>query len=150
VPAAPAPVAPPVAPAPDPTPAVVEPFVVPVALAAPVVEAAPPLETPRAAEVTGAAALSGLWLGKISGGSFALDLSVGKDGRVSGRARRSDGTKEGLVAGRVSTSEDGLRVELQVTEGNVTTSYSGLIVGNELRGRIYAGGKAQGRFTAQR
>ncbi|MDP2314805.1 MAG: hypothetical protein Q8P41_18010, partial [Pseudomonadota bacterium] len=105
---------------------------------------------PASPEVRGAAALSGLWLGKVSGGSFALDLNVGADGRVVGRARRSDGAKEGAVSGRVSTSEEGLRVELQVTEGSETTSYSGLVVDGQLRGRIYAGGKAQGRFTAER
>lgn len=149
-------------------PVVLEPAVAPawppVATTEPVVLAAvaaeprvAPVEAPEAARaespvvvVPGAAALSGLWLGKVSGGSFALDIAVAPDGRVTGRARRSDGASEGTVAGRVSTSEDGLRVELQVTEGADTTSYSGGVLDGELRGRIYAGGKAQGRFTARR
>ena len=109
-----------------------------------------PPAPPPGAEVPGAAALSGLWLGRAGGGSLALDLTVDRAGLVSGRAKRSDGGTEGAVRGRVSATETGLQVELQVTEGGATTTYSGVVVDGALRGKMYSGGKAQGRFTAQR
>ena len=100
--------------------------------------------------VPGAPELSGLWVGRAGRDPLALDLTVSADGRVTGRMRREGAAKEAAVSGRVSGGEDGLLVELQVTEAGITTTYSGVVEDAELRGRIYSGGKAQGRFVAQR
>lgn len=106
--------------------------------------------TPAAPAVPGAAALTGLWLGKAPGATVAFDLTVSADGRVTGRARRSDNPGEAAVAGRVKQTEAGLQVDLQVTEGGATQTYSGLVADGALAGRVYDGGKSVGRFNAKR
>ncbi len=145
-----------VAPISPPNVVTVEPVAVPVVaavvVAPPVVRAAPPVELPRmlGPTIKGASRLSGVWSGKAAGSAFALDITVAPDGLVSGRIRRGDGSAEASVSGRVSAGEDGLRVELQVTERGETISYSGLVRDAELRGRMYAGGRNRGRFTVTR
>lgn len=114
----------------------------PVAVPAPV--------TPTAPAVPGAAALTGLWLGKAPGATVAFDLTVSADGRVTGRARRSDNPGEAAVVGRVKQTEAGLQVDLQVTEGGATQTYSGLVADGALAGRVYDDGKSVGRFNAKR
>lgn len=137
-----------------------------VAAAAPAAPAAPAPATaaPVAAEerptaaakpaagptVPGAAALSGLWVGRAPGGTLALDLVVAPDGRVTGRARRGDRAGEGAIVGRVSAVDGALRLELQVTDATGTESFSGVVADGEVSGRIQAGGKPAGRFTARR
>lgn len=105
---------------------------------------------PKAPVVPGAAALSGLWLGKAPGGTLALDLVVSQSGAASGRARRTDHTGEAVVSGRVSLVEGVLRVELQLSDAAGTESYSGTVENGSLSGRIYVAGKSAGRFSAKR
>jgi hypothetical protein len=155
VPAASPPAAPvaPAAPAPEPARASEpSPTPVAVAVAAPTPPpASPPAEiAPARATIPGASALSGLWLGKAPGGALALDLIVSADGRVTGRARRGDRAGEAAVVGRVNTSEDGLRLELQITDDAGTESYSGLVADGAVSGRITAEGRLAGRFSVKR
>lgn len=152
----------PVAPPPEPVAALVEPTPVPTPAPEPVVVAPPPEPVVAAAPeptpppapsrptVPGATAASGLWLGKASGATLALDLQVSADGRVTGRARRSDRAGEATVVGQLTRSENGLRVELQVTDDQGAQSYSGEIVDGTLSGRVSAGGRSEGRFSARR
>lgn len=131
----------------EPPPAPTQPVVVATVAAVP---SAPTPAAPAAPTVPGAAALTGLWLGKAPGATLALDLAVGADGKVSGRARRSDEPGEASVAGRVRQTEAGLEVSLQVTRGGSVETYSGLVVDGQLVGRVSADGKPAGRFNAKR
>lgn len=117
----------------------------PVATPAPVTPAAPAVPA-----VPGAAALTGLWLGKAPGATLAFDLTVSADGKVTGRARRSDNPGEAAVVGHVKQTEAGLQVDLQVTEGGAMQTYSGLVADGALAGRVYDDGKSVGRFNAKR
>lgn len=124
----------------------------PTPIAAPVT-VSPPVAAPvapAAPAVPGAAALTGLWLGKAPGATVAFDLTVSADGKVTGRARRSDNPGEAAVVGRVKQTEAGLQVDLQVTEGGATQTYSGLVADGALTGRVYDDGKSVGRFNAKR
>jgi hypothetical protein len=91
-----------------------------------------------------------LWLGKAPGATLALDLAVSSDGRVTGRARRSDQQGEGSVSGRVRQTDAGLEVSLQVTEAGGVETYNGLVVDGQLVGRVSSDGKVGGRFNAKR
>lgn len=121
-----------------------------VATVAAVPTPAPLPAAPSAPPVPGAAALTGLWLGKAPGATLALDLAVGADGKVSGRARRSDEAGEGSISGRVRQTDAGLEVSLQVTRGDAVETYSGLVVDGQLVGRVSSDGKSGGRFNAKR
>ncbi len=142
--ATPAPTPAPVAVAAQPEPPPDAPPPVPVAVAP------PPAPVSSGPVVPGAAGLSGLWLGKAPGATLALDLTVGGDGKVSGRARRSDEPGEGRVSGRVRQTDAGLEVNLVVTGGGAVETYSGVVVDGQLVGRVSTDGKPGGRFNAKR
>lgn len=128
----------------EPTPVTIAPE--PVAVAPLVPVPAPP----AAPVVAGASDLTGLWLGKVTGGTLALDLQIGSDGRVQGRARRSDRPGEARVSGRVTETASGLQVDFSVVSGETTDSYSALMVDGALQGRISEDGKSAGKFSARR
>ena len=129
-----------------------EPVVVAVVapVAAPVPAPVAVAPAPSAPAVPGASGLTGLWLGKAPGATLAFDLAVSPDGRVTGRARRSDHSGEAGVVGRVSQGEGGLVVDLQITESGQTQTYSGVVVDGALSGHVYDDGKSVGRFIAKR
>ncbi len=135
-------------------PVMVEPVAVvePVVVVPAVVEPAPPVATvaPAAPVVQGAAALSGLWLGKVSGGTIAFDLVVSESGVVQGRARRSDYAGEGRITGRVQASAEGLRVSISVSQDGTTSTYTGSIVDGAFVGKVFDGAKGIGRFSVRR
>ena len=77
---------------------------------------------------------------------------MGPTGVVTGRSKGSIGNPnvDGAVIGRVTPEEDAWRVELQITAGGETLTYSGRLEGNQVRGRVYEGGRAQGRWSLNR
>ncbi|MSP54615.1 MAG: hypothetical protein EXR69_03275 [Myxococcales bacterium] len=119
----------------------------PVAVVAPA-PAAP--AAPAKPMMAGASELTGLWLGKMTGGTLALDLRVSSDGRVQGRARRSDRAGEAVVSGRVSVTAEGLQIDFSVVSNGTTDTYSAVIVDGALQGRMSEEGKGSKKFSARR
>jgi hypothetical protein len=144
-------------PLPEPEPVVAEPEPERIAPAEPVVAEPEVLQTvpeppPPPPPHPAAASLNGLWLGAVGSRDLAIDLVVSSDGSVGGSARikRAGVVESAVVSGRVSEVDGAYQLELQVTEGSETTSYSGRVDGGTIQGRVAQGGKTKGRWKVSR
>ncbi len=115
-------------------------------------EPAPPPPPPPPPPHPAAASLDGLWLGTVAGRDLALDLVIGPQGGVSGSARikRGGEVESAMVRGRVSEVDGAYQLELQVTEQDGTTSYSGRLEDGSIQGRVAEGGRSRGRWKVSR
>ncbi len=99
--------------------------------------------------------LSGSWVGRAGNTALNFQLSVDRNGLIGGTAKLVDGStsgaREGAVRGRVTQNSDGTwKMELSMTSGGVTTTYSGVLAGDQATGKVSEDGKNKGKFVLAR
>jgi eukaryotic-like serine/threonine-protein kinase len=100
--------------------------------------------------------LSGSWVGRAGNTALNFQLAVDRSGLVGGTAKlvdgsTSEGAREGAVRGRVTQNADGTwGMELSMTSGGVTTTYAGVLAGDQATGKVSEDGKSKGKFVLAR
>ena len=100
--------------------------------------------------------LSGSWVGRAGNTALNFRLSVDPTGLVGGTAKlidgsSSEGAREGAVRGRFTENADGTwAMSLSMTSGGVTTTYAGVLAGDQASGKVTEDGKSKGKFVLAR
>jgi hypothetical protein len=100
--------------------------------------------------------LSGSWVGRTGSTALNFQLAVDKTGLIGGTAKvvdstTSEGAREGAVRGHVTPNADGTwSMELSMTSGGVTTTYAGVLAGDQATGKVTEDGKSKGKFVLAR